>query len=87
MGDPWAADSWLAVRDPSGDLRRQFEANGAFSDGIVDQADMDQLLYSILKAQGNPVSLDLMPGSSHDRLSDAGWKVFLAAFPKAAAKD
>jgi hypothetical protein len=35
---------------------------------------------------GAHVSLDVMPGSSHDRLSDAGWKVFLAAFPKAAAK-
>ncbi len=53
VGDPWAADSWLAVRDPSG---------------------------------VNPVSLDVMPGSSHDSLSDAGWKVFLDAFPKAAKR-
>jgi acetyl esterase/lipase len=87
VGDLWAADSWLAVRDPSGDLRRQLEANGALADGTVGQADADRLLYSVLKAQGNPVSLDVMPGSSHGFLSDAGWKVFLAAFPKAAAKD
>jgi len=87
VGDPWAADSWLAVRDPSGDLRRQLDANGALADGMIGQADADRLLFSVLEAQGNPVSLDVMPGSSHDSLSDAGWKVFLAAFPKAAAKD
>ena len=45
------------------------------------------LMFSVLKAQGNPVSLDVMPGSNHISLSDEGWKVFLAAFPKAAAKD
>jgi len=87
VGDPWAADSWLAVRDPSGDLRRQLEASGAFADGTLDFIEVQQLLYSVLKAQGNPVSLDVMPDSVHDGLSDAGWKVFLAAFPKAAAKD
>ena len=87
VGDPWAADSWLAVRDPSGDLRMQLEANGALADGIFDFVDGQQLLFSVLKAQGNPVSLDVMPGSAHDYVGEAGWKVFLAAFPKAAAKD
>jgi len=48
---------------------------------------VQQLLYSVLEANGNPVSLDVMPGSNHVYLSDAGWKVFLAAFPKAAAQD
>jgi hypothetical protein len=87
VGDPWAADSWLAARDPSGDLRRQLDANGAPADGNIGQADADRLLFSVLQAQGNPVSLDVMPGSTHISLSDEGWKVFLAAFPKAAAKD
>ena len=87
VGDPWAADSWLAVRDPSGDLRRQLEANGAFADDTLDFVEVQQLLYSVLEAQGNPVSLDVMPGSTHLSLSDDGWKVFLAAFPKAAAPD
>ena len=86
-GDPWAADSWLAVRDPSGDLRRQLETNGAFADGTIDLVDSQQLLYSVLKAQGNPVSLDVMPDSSHAWLAGKGWDVFLAAFGKAAAKD
>ena len=44
-------------------------------------------LYSVLKAQGNPVSLDVMPNSSHAWLAGRGWDVFLAAFPKAAAQD
>jgi len=87
VGDPWAADSWLPVRDPSGDLRRQLEANGAFADGTLDLAEVQELLFSILEAQGNPVSLDMMPGSTHLSLSDEGWEVFLAAFPKAAAHD
>jgi acetyl esterase/lipase len=86
VGDPWAPDSWLAVRDPSGDLRRQLQANGAFADGTLDMVEVQQLLFSVLEAQGNPVSIDTMPGSTHTQLSDAGWEVFLAAFPKAAAK-
>jgi dienelactone hydrolase len=87
VGDPWVASSWLAARDPSGNLRRQLEANGALADGKVGQSDADRLLYAVLKAQGNPVTLGVMPGSSHTWLSDEGWKVFLAAFPKAAQGD
>ena len=87
MGDLWAADSWLAVRDPSGDLRRQLEANGAFDDGTIGFAGSQQLLYSVLKAQGTPVTLDVLPESSHAWLRGAGWDVFLAAFPKAMAED
>jgi dienelactone hydrolase len=86
VGDPWAADSWLAVRDPSGDLRRQLEANGAIADRTIGFADAQQLLYSVLKAQGNPVTLDVMPDSSHAWLRGAGWDVFLAAFSKAAQR-
>ena len=78
---------FFALRDPSGVLRRQLEANGALADGNLDMFEVQQLLYSVLEANGNPVSLDVMPGSNHVYLSDAGWKVFLAAFPKAAAND
>jgi hypothetical protein len=74
------------VRDPSGVLRRQLEANGAFADGTIGFADEQQLLYSVLRAQGSPVSLNVLPDSVHDRLSDAGWKVCPAAFPKATAR-
>jgi acetyl esterase/lipase len=85
-GDPWAADSWLAVRDKSGALRRQLEANGAFADGEFDVADLQQLFFTVLKAQGNPVSLDVMPDSSHEYIVGGGWVVFLAAFQRAAGR-
>jgi hypothetical protein len=87
VGDPWAADSWLAVRDPSGDLRRRLEANGALADGTLEFVEVQELLFSVLKGQGNPVTLDVMPDSSHAYLGDAGWPVFLAAFEKAAEQD
>lgn len=87
VGNSWAADSWLAVRDPSGELRRQLEADGAFADGILAFTEVQQLLASVLEAQGNPVSLDVMPDSSHAYVLGAGWPVFLAAFEKAAARD
>ncbi len=85
VGDPWSADTWLAARDPSGDLRRNLEANGAFTDGKLDFTETQALLYSVLEAQGNPVSLDVLPDSNHATLAGDGWKVFLAAFGKAAA--
>ena len=87
LPDPEAMDAFFAPRDPSGVQRTQLEANGALTDGILDLREAQELLFSVLKAQGSPVSLDVLPGSTHISLSDAGWKVFLAAFPKAAAKD
>jgi acetyl esterase/lipase len=87
LPDAKATDAFFAVRDPTGVLRRQLEANGAIADGKLDLAEAQGLLRSVLKAQGNPVSLDVLPGSTHISLSDEGWKVFMAAFPKAARKD
>jgi acetyl esterase/lipase len=87
LPDPQATDAYFAPRDPSGMLRRQLEANGALADGNLDVLESQRLLFSVLESQGNPVSLDILPGSNHTTLSDAGWKVFLAAFPKAAAND
>jgi acetyl esterase/lipase len=87
LPDPEATDVFFAPRDPSGFLRRQLEANEALSDGILDVRESQELLFSLLEAQGNPVSLDVMPGSTHIYLSSDGWRVFLAAFPKAVAED
>ncbi len=85
VGDPWAAGSWLALRDPSGDLRRRLEANGAFADGILDWLEVQQLLLSALQEQGNPVSLDILPDSTEETLLGGGWDVFLGAFDRAAS--
>ncbi len=84
LPDPEATDTFFAPRDPSGVLRRQLEANGALTDGILDVRESQELLFSVLKAQGNPVSLDVMPDSFHEVLNGKGWDVFLAAFQKAA---
>jgi hypothetical protein len=70
-------------RDPTGTLRATLEAEGAFDDGIFGLDEEQTLLYETLKAQGNPVTLDLMPDSSHESLGDAGWPIFLDAFRKA----
>jgi len=87
LPDPPAADAFFAPRDPTGVLHRQLEANGALTDGKIDLAEAQELLFSVLEGQGNLVSLDVLPGSTHISLGDAGWRVLLAASPKAAAKD
>jgi hypothetical protein len=87
LPDEAAMAAFFGPRDPSGVLRAQLEANGALTDGVIDMLDGQQLLYSILKAQGNPVSLDVMPDTNHISIGFDGWPVFLAAFEKAAATD
>ena len=54
LPDAEAMDAYFAPRDPSGVLRRQLEANGALTDGILDATESQQLLFSVLKANGNP---------------------------------
>jgi acetyl esterase/lipase len=85
FADAKAVDAFFALRDPSGTLRRQLEANGALADNSISFTENQQLLASVLKAQGNPVWFDVMPRSPHTFWTDDGWKVFLAAFGKAAA--
>jgi len=83
-----AADlpGFLALRDKDGTMQRLMEKTGAITDGIFSAADEQRVLYEALRELGNPVSLDIMPGSTHRYLSEEGWKVFLAAFQKAAGR-
>lgn len=83
MSNASAIDAFLAARDATGRLRPVLEAEGAFDDGIFGLDEEQTLLYDVLRAQGNPVTLDLMPGSSHETVGDEGWPVFIAAFAKA----
>jgi len=85
MSDVAAVDAFLAARDPTGKLRPILDAEGAFDDGIFGLAEEQTLLYDVLRAQGNPVTLDVMSGSSHEHLGDEGWPVFLKAFRNASA--
>lgn len=85
FADAKAVDAFFALRDPSGGLRKQLGANGALADGSLSFTENQQLLASVLKAQGNPVWFDVLPRSAHTFWTDDGWKVFLAAFEKALA--
>lgn len=86
LPDEAAMDAFFGPRDPSGALRKQLEANGALADGVLDALEAQQLLFSVLKAQGNPVTLHIMPGTNHTTIGVDGWPVFLAAFEEAAGR-
>jgi acetyl esterase/lipase len=76
----------LSARDPSGALRAVLEKAGALKDGKITIGERQQLLADVLEAQGNPVTLDTMPGSTHESISAAGWPVLLAAFDRVAGR-
>jgi hypothetical protein len=76
----------LAMRDPTGALQQQLARNGALADGNITIAESQRLLFSALKAQGNPVTLEVMPESSHEYINGEGWSVFLAAFDRVAGR-
>jgi acetyl esterase/lipase len=78
-----AVPGYLALRDRDGILTRLVEKTGVFDDGVVSAGDFQLVLYERLRELGNPVTLDIMPGSRHTFLSEDGWRVFLAAFERA----
>lgn len=75
----------LALRDPTGALLGELKRNGVDTTMEVTWAESQKLLYWALQEQGNPVTLEVMPLSSHNQLSDAGWTVLLGAFDKVMA--
>jgi acetyl esterase/lipase len=88
LSDQAAADAFFGLRDPSGLLHQQVEAIGALDDGSFDIQEIQQLLFTLLEAQGNPVTLTELPGTSHDSfggaMNDEAMAVFVAAFKAAA---
>jgi hypothetical protein len=83
--DALGPDGWLTVRDPSGTFTAAFRAMGAFDDDNLTLHEWQTILADRLEASGNLVSFDIMPGSTHEYLSPAGWEVLLDAFKRAAA--
>lgn len=83
--DALGPDGWLTVRDASGALTAGLQAMGAFDDDDISYHEQQTLLADRLKESRNLVSFDIMPGSTHESLSPAGWEVFLDAFMRAAA--
>ena len=88
LSDPKVRDEFFKVRDASGALRQQLEAIGALDDNAYDIQEIQQLFYTLLQAQGNPVTLTPLPGASHDSfgsgMQDEAMSVFVAAFKAAA---
>jgi acetyl esterase/lipase len=84
LGDPWAKDSWLAVRDPSGDIRRGLEKLGALSGDLYVNGSVAPLFVERLKADGDTVTYIRLSDSNHTTLGPEGMKSFLEALvPKA----
>jgi len=78
-GDPWAEDSWLALRDPTGELRLELQELGAFEDGWLDVGETHALLQHHLEALGSEASLDVFPRSNHANLSEEGLQLLVDA--------
>jgi BD-FAE len=79
LGDPWAKDSWLAVRDPSGDIRRGLEELGALAHVNLLNEDMLKLFVQRLQADGDTVTYVRLTGSTHADLSAKGMGSLLEA--------
>jgi hypothetical protein len=74
-----AKDSWLAVRDPSGELRRGLEKVGAFSGGRFVNDGALKLLVKRLRAAGDAASYVQLTDSTHSVLGDRGMESMLNA--------
>ncbi len=79
LGDPWAKDSWLVARDPSGDIRRSLEDLGALEGDLITNESIEQLLVERLKADGDKVTYVRLTGSTHTNLSTEGMESVLDA--------
>jgi predicted esterase len=79
LGEPWAEDSWLAVRDPSGDIRRGLEKLGALSGDLYTNGSVAPLFVERLKADGDTVTFIKLTDSSHNALGPKGIESLLEA--------
>jgi hypothetical protein len=79
LGDPWAKDSWLVARDPSGKLRRGLEKLGAFRGHRFTNDSVQALLVQRLRAAGDAVTYVRLTDSTHTWLSSEGMKSLLDA--------
>lgn len=80
--DALGPEGWLTVRDPTGAFTAAFDAMGAFADDWVDLREMQAVLADQLEEAGNLVSYDVMPESTHDRVSPQGFVVMIDAFDR-----
>ena len=84
--DVWVEGSWLAVRDPSGELRRGLELLGAFEVGTYLNGAGMKLFAERLRADGDTVTYVTLTDSTHWKLGDEGMESLLGALvPDASA--
>ena len=79
VGAPGAGGSWLAVRDPSGELRRGLEKLGALEGGLYLNGDGMKLLAERLRADGDTVTYVTLTDSTHWDLGRKGMQSLLDA--------
>jgi len=79
LEDPWAADSWFVVRDPSGEIRRGLEGLGDPKGGLYLNEDMLKLFVQRLKAAGDSVTYVALTDSTHAELGENGMESLLEA--------
>ena len=79
LGDPWAKDSWLVARDPSGKLRRGLEKLGAFRGHRFTNDYQQELFVQRLRAAGDTVTFITLKDSTHMVLSTKGMESLLDA--------
>lgn len=79
LGDPWAEDSWLAVRDPSGDIRRGLQKLGALRGDFYTNDGPERLFVERVKADGDTVTYVRLTDSTHESLGEQGMESFLDA--------
>jgi hypothetical protein len=77
--DTWAEDYWLAVRDPSGKLRRGLDKLGAFETGVYFNSSGLKLFTERLRADGDTVSYITLVNSTHTDWSKEGLQSLLDA--------
>jgi acetyl esterase/lipase len=77
-----AGDAFWAARDSNGELHALAQELGYLDDGKFDIVEMERMAAEFLKRQGNPVSLDVMPNTTHDFMSADGMSVFLDVFER-----
>ena len=71
---------WVEARDPSGSIRRAFDAIGALDDEYVGLDEVQAMLARMLEGEGHPVTFRVLPQSTHMALSEQGWQVFESLF-------
>lgn len=66
---------WLALRDPEGKVSQTLDRLGALDDGQLCLHEVEQFGYERLKTLGHEVTYRVLPGSTHNFLSEAALRI------------